>query len=327
MDNFEQRAMELIKKFWHVYLIDRSMEEFGQVFSQVSSDIVLIGTGKHELYEGIANLEDTMSNDLGGTQDVEFEIVDEWYSVQRITETVCVVYGTFWAREKTDSRRHIVADMDTRFTVVCRAEGDKIIICNLHHSTPSIDQQSGEFYPKTITERANEAMERYAQLESRVQHDQLTGLYNRDYATSFIEHYLSEQKACVLLVIDIDNFKAVNDTFGHLQGDEVLKRFAGILGSTFRKGDMIARVGGDEFVVLVKQTDPETSIDSRAKQVIAEFSNYLSASKGLESVSCSIGAAVAPQDGEDFTALFSAADQALYDVKFHGKSNLAYFSR
>ena len=323
MDQFEQHAVDAVRNLWATYLMKRTPGELHTLFELVSSDIVLIGTGKHEFYISLDSMKNLISDDLRDAPNVEFEVVDEWYAVQRVSQTVCVVYGTFWAREKNQLKKRVIADLDTRFSIVCCKQGDAVVITHVHHSVPSIDQQSGEFYPKTITEKANEAIERYAQLESRLQHDQLTGLYNRDYAETYIEHSLSEQTPSVLFVIDIDNFKIVNDTFGHLRGDEVLKHFAALLIESFHKDDMIARIGGDEFVVLMKQAEPLAAIEQRAGQLIANFSDYLSASPKLCAVSCSIGIAFAPQDGRCYRDLFGAADQALYQVKFSGKSAFA----
>lgn len=124
--------------------------------------------------------------------------------------------------------------------------------------------------------------------------------------------------------MDLDNFKLVNDTLGHQAGDKVLQAVARILKQNVKPEDIIGRYGGDEFVIVVKQV--------RNRKVLEELSHkILSAVVALDyhtqdgiELSCSLGAALAPQDGTDLNQLLYIADRRLYGAKRRGK-NLALF--
>ena len=324
MNSFHDECMNLVHTLWHTYLFSRSKKQFEQVIAQMDEGFVMIGTGKHEFYENLSSVLSILEKDQQDVGDTAFEIVDEWYAVQEVTEDVCMVYGTFWIREKSELEKHMIADMDTRFTVICRRDTDGVRLCSLHHSVSNIDQRAGEFYPKTITDKVNEMMHEYEILENRVQRDLLTGLYNRSYAESYIDQYFKDETCSgILLMLDIDNFKTVNDTLGHLHGDLLLKQFAKIVEDLFFKGDVISRVGGDEFLVLMKSSNTENAA-VKAHAILRRFNHYLSAFPTLSDVGCSIGIAAAPRDGMDFKTLYRNADRALYTVKNSGKHNFAF---
>lgn len=340
-DDFQERALQAVRFLWHTYLLNRTEKDFADLFAAVSEKLVLIGTGKHEFYQSGAAAIAAVGQDQADARGVEFEIVDEWYALQPIDDDACVVYGTFWAREKAGSRRPLVADMDTRFSVVCRRNGERVELCHIHHSVPNMDQAQNEYYPKSITQKANEALEQYAALQNRARSDSLTGLYNRAYAEAFIEDYLTHGPGRgVFFMIDLDDFKAVNDTLGHLAGDQVLRKFAAVLSSVFRAGDFLARIGGDEFAVLMMPPEHAAGAESagtkeacikaasrRAWEVIARFRRSMAEDEGMPDAGCSIGLAVAPDDGTTFRALYQHADEALYALKKSRKGGVAYRPR
>ena len=324
---FYRRAKELVRALWHIYLIDRTPENFRGLSNVLHEDLALIGTGKHELYQSLQQFLASLASDQQDVQDILFEIVDEWYAVQPITETVCVVYGTFWAREKTkEHRQRLIADMDTRFSVVCRARGDGISVLHVHHSVPSRDQMEGEFYPKSMLQQANEMLERYAILEKRVHCDSLTGLYNRDYAQTCIQQMLQKWPAAAFWMMDIDHFKRLNDHCGHPQGDAALCFFAKQLSRYFDECDCVARVGGDEFAVLMHSPGGVEVLGEKARALIQAFVQGLPPEQQQLGVSLSIGIALAPRDGTDFRTLYVNADRALYYAKAHRKGSHAFYS-
>jgi diguanylate cyclase (GGDEF)-like protein len=123
-------------------------------------------------------------------------------------------------------------------------------------------------------------------------------------------------------MIDIDHFKRVNDTHGHPQGDEVLRRLAAVFRETIRDCDYVARYGGEEFIVLLTEIEPHTSM------VAAERIRRRSAQESILSgdasinVTVSIGAAFFPGDGDTPQKLIQAADRALYDAKETGRNQI-----
>ncbi len=156
--------------------------------------------------------------------------------------------------------------------------------------------------------------------EEKSQIDLLTGLYNKLSFEEKSKRYLANRnqgEECSLFILDFDNFKHVNDNYGHLIGDETLKAFGKILQSDFRASDIVGRVGGDEFMVLVTGGMPEGYIKKRCDYVQHELNILrIGEAKGF---SCSIGVAVDAK-GVDFDTLYRSADDALYRAKENGKA-------
>jgi diguanylate cyclase (GGDEF)-like protein len=131
------------------------------------------------------------------------------------------------------------------------------------------------------------------------------------------------------VILDIDNFKKVNDLYGHDKGDEVLKAFADIITKSTRERDVIGRIGGDEFIIFLKNFKGETGISSLNERVNAELKERMKEMVGdliPFNVGVSIGVSFIPDDGRDYDILFRKADTALYQVKQHGKHGYNIFS-
>lgn len=162
-------------------------------------------------------------------------------------------------------------------------------------------------------------------LQDRAERDSLTGLYNKGAVQSLIEQYLDfYDSKSVLLIIDVDNFKQVNDRLGHLSGDVLLTSIADILQKQFRSMDIIGRIGGDEFIVLLRGVTDEAVAVRKSEQVLEEM-HLLKQHIPCE-ISCSIGIAMSPRDGTDYYTLFRNADIALYTAKLRGKDMYAFYS-
>lgn len=167
-----------------------------------------------------------------------------------------------------------------------------------------------------INDRKTEILE--AQMIARM--DPLTGLLNRRECIRRINQYMeSSHELAAFLLIDIDNFKRLNDTMGHLYGDNVLKSIARKLANTLRKDDIIARIGGDEFVVFLPGLDEKSSILPLLDTIHGLFSD-IAVFSGAPPVSISIGVCFYPKHGTDFTTLFAKADDSMYYAKEHGKN-------
>lgn len=168
-----------------------------------------------------------------------------------------------------------------------------------------------------------------AQLESnhRAHHDDLTGLANRAELTRGIEARLAAAAASgrsfALFYLDLDGFKAVNDSYGHGAGDAVLKRVAGRIKAVLREGDLGARLGGDEFVVLTDHVD-EDAARAFGRMLVSEISRNDDVGEVGCPVGVSIGIALAPRHGADAIRLLAAADDALYAAKTGGRGRVAF---
>ena len=156
--------------------------------------------------------------------------------------------------------------------------------------------------------------------------DALTGLYNRAYYEQTVQSQL-EQKAfdsAALIFIDVDDFKRVNDTFGHMFGDNVLCYVAKQILGIFRHSDVIARYGGDEFVVFAPSIQPEVLKD-RLQRLCNAFKFPYRGESIEYKVSVTLGAAMYPNDGGDYDTLLDHADCALYEAKNLGKDRFVLY--
>lgn len=159
--------------------------------------------------------------------------------------------------------------------------------------------------------------------EFHARHDMLTGLQNRSGLAKALEARIARpaaQRRLALIYLDLDGFKAVNDTYGHMAGDRLLQLVAERLRGLLRSGDLVARIGGDEFIVLSEQAET-ASLLGFGERLIHEISQpYELDNRHAVSVGASVGIAVAPEHGRDMASLLSVADAALYRAKSEGKS-------
>ncbi|PZU58647.1 MAG: bifunctional diguanylate cyclase/phosphodiesterase [Brevundimonas sp.] len=166
-------------------------------------------------------------------------------------------------------------------------------------------------------------------IEHLARHDGLTDLPNRTLFQERLEHALTRaartEEALAVLALDLDRFKAVNDIFGHAEGDRVLKSVADILRRCVRASDTVARLGGDEFVVLQVGADQPQAAQALADRILAAFRTEMDPALDPTAVGVSVGVAVHPTDGRDAEALRHAADIALYRAKTSGRGQAAFF--
>lgn len=161
------------------------------------------------------------------------------------------------------------------------------------------------------------------------QMDLLTGLFNKATMEGKIREKLTsavEGDFYALLMFDIDNFKYVNDTYGHPYGDALLKEIAHKIKGVFRENDIIGRAGGDEFMVLMRFDGDRTTITSRVDHLLKELSRTFLYDKKRYDVHVSVGISCYPFDGTRFYDLFRKADSALYRVKLKEKNSYCLFS-
>ena len=165
-------------------------------------------------------------------------------------------------------------------------------------------------------------------LQERAERDSLTRLLNKNAARKQAEEYLArypQGAECAMLIIDLDNFKQVNDRFGHLFGDTVLTRVSREISKLFREQDIVARIGGDEFLVLMRGVSQRNLLESRCQRLLNIFSGIFQNGKQNLPLSCSIGIALSPEHGTSYYELFNRADQALYRAKARGKNGFSFY--
>ncbi len=161
-------------------------------------------------------------------------------------------------------------------------------------------------------------------LKDGAERDSLTKLYNRATIQHKIDYELSSASkkgtSCVLYMIDLDDFKVINDTYGHLFGDAVLCEITSRIKSVFRGSDIIGRVGGDEFTVFIPDVPSFDFVMEKAESICSTLRNPVKFDAKGFSISCSVGIAISPQNGTVFKDLYESADEALYAAKAKGKN-------
>ena len=165
-------------------------------------------------------------------------------------------------------------------------------------------------------------------LRERAERDPLTGLLDKQTARKQIEEYLAQASGvepCAMLILDLDDFKQVNDRHGHLLGDELLTKAARKIEKRFRSQDIVARIGGDEFLVFLRGFSDRTLLENRCHQLLRDLRTVCAERRIQPSLSGSIGIAVSPEHGVDYETLFRHADEALYLAKAQGKNRAAFF--
>jgi len=172
-----------------------------------------------------------------------------------------------------------------------------------------------------------------AQLHQMAMYDHLTGLPNRTLFREVFQHEAAvakrEGSSLALLFVDLDRFKAINDSLGHAAGDNMLLAASERLRHTVRESDLACRVSGDEFLLLMREASPSDVVAHAAQRLISTLNAPLQLPEGLgtASVSASIGIAMFPRDGEDFDTLVRHADLAMYRAKQQGRSRYSFFQQ
>ena len=185
-----------------------------------------------------------------------------------------------------------------------------------------------------VTERTRELertiqslRERQRQLEVQAHYDALTGLANRkllqDRFQCAVERAKRSGDSFALLMIDLDGFKAVNDTYGHLAGDQVLVTIAQRLVAGSRNCDTAARIGGDEFVLIVEAIHDVAEVAGIAHKLVKALSQAIQIDDEIAvSIGASVGVALYPDDGAGLSQMLSVADLAMYECKSSGQMAL-----
>lgn len=162
-------------------------------------------------------------------------------------------------------------------------------------------------------------------------HDALTGLPNRLYLEQQLEHAIGiadrNQKLLAVMFIDLDNFKDINDSYGHDFGDQVLLQATQLLKQCLRAGDIVARLGGDEFIIVLENLTNKMSVNEVARKILGSFQSPLTVLDKKVSVHFSIGISLYPDNGATVTELMQNADIAMYQAKSGGKNAVEYFEQ
>ncbi len=220
-------------------------------------------------------------------------------------------------------RGETTGDDEFRFREVCGC----YIWCNVH-PTVFFDEQGIATRLIAVVSDIDRRKKESIVLRQQAEHDLLTGLYNRMTVMDRIDQVLGKSRKVerhALFVIDIDNFKSVNDQLGHLKGDELIIETATQIKRLFRQKDIVGRIGGDEFVVLLRDIASMELIVKKAENIQNAFGRSgVSTNVGI---SGSIGVSLYPYDGYSYRELFRKADSAMYAAKRSGKNSFRVYTR
>jgi len=169
----------------------------------------------------------------------------------------------------------------------------------------------------------DEQKKKELELEAAAQRDSMTGLLNHSSTISQISRFLRMEGSAgthALFIIDVDNFKSINDTYGHQYGDAVLMDVARTIQNVFRASDVLGRIGGDEFMLLMKNVGSERPVWRKAGELVHALQFSCGTAARETHISASVGIAICGSDGSEFEEIYSRADAALYKAKSKGKN-------
>ncbi|VVN36583.1 hypothetical protein PS645_05132 [Pseudomonas fluorescens] len=193
----------------------------------------------------------------------------------------------------------------------------------------SAREMDGRGFRGTATD-VTEEVEARRRIEFLSQHDALTGLPNRTRLQEFLDGKLKAmptvEQPLVMLSLDLDRFKPVNDLLGHAAGDLVLNEVSNRLADCVRHGDLVARVGGDEFVLILTDVSSQDEVEALCRRLIESIERPVEVEEQEVFVSASIGIAMAPNDACEATELLRYADIALYEAKSAGRNTWRFYA-
>lgn len=170
-----------------------------------------------------------------------------------------------------------------------------------------------------------------SKIQRLVYHDALTDLPNRLLAKERFEHAMATAKRkasqVCLMYLDLDNFKAINDSLGHQSGDEFLKETASRLKALIRESDTVCRQGGDEFLVILESIKSEEDITTTAEKILTAVKKPITINDSTVVSTVSMGITVAPNDGTDFDTICKEADMAMYHAKEQGRNGYCFYDQ
>lgn len=274
---------------------------------------------------------------ISGFEDYEEQLGDEIYDYRKMLATM--LRTTVHAEDREEFIKYL-----SPITVVEEFEkGKSEIIFDYRRLMPDgsyvwmhvlmalmRDTQSGDVKGFVQIKDIDIEKRQQIELKYKAERDLLTGLYNKGTTELMIAKRLLIGKenniSGVLYIIDIDNFKTINDRLGHLYGDAVLSELSESLRRAFREYDIVGRIGGDEFLVFAEGLHSKNSMAKKAKEICDAFLQTYANDKDEDyTVSSSVGIAIFPQDGEAFEELYKNADAALYVAKAAGKNGYTFY--
>lgn len=318
--DFHQRDIDLqalSKEIWVCYFT--AAEEDIETFRQIMApDCVIIGTGKHEVYEGGEEFIQAMEAVTAQRSHISFQLSEFWSRKCTLSEDFTLVYG--WLNAQGDMKKGRCSfQLDSSFTFLYQYRAGRWWLIYGMQAVSDQDQSGGECLPIALAGQIEQAWAQVDRMQALARRDSLTRLLNR---RAFEAELLRYRSGMVLaLFMDLDNFKEVNDTFGHAVGDLVLKKTAELMCHVFRENDHMARFGGDEFCALfpLRTRNHEELIKvatEKAQSMLQQVPIVVSMGQKEVRVTLSIGLCIHELNQDTATEdVFKMADQVMYEIK------------
>ena len=308
----------LTEKLWKLYFLGDGDETDAAARQLLDENCMVFGTGKDEVYYSREEMMQAIREVVKQRENIPFEFKDFHCFSRMLGPDACAVYGgvsIWWESED----RKILIDMESRFTMLYQQMEDGWKVVHIHQSVPNREQLPGEYYPKTLAEQTRRAWQIAVQMQDLAQRDGLTELINY---RGLVERWRSWKKEnSWVFILDLDNFKRINDTYGHLAGNRILKSVAEALWAAVRDGDVVCRAGGDEFVLLCGGIPNEEMAHKAARHILRALEEKGKSVPEWVGISAG-GTAVREEDSVE--QALDRADQALYQVKKSGKHNYLF---
>jgi len=312
-ENFFSSLLAWLNNIPQIHML--SILEFDEPFN--SGQKKLISEHGHSCklllhYKGNKEISDNTSNKLFRTADspqVRSEIV---FSLHRTSKYSTItlplsaegsIFGLLLLQFKTPDYIGIASELS------------KII---LSHLIPIRFRQAINTYNSRLIESNK-------QLMFETEHDALTGVYNRKFITESIQKEIDMQRPFALIMLDLDNFKLINDLYGHKSGDELLVLVAKKIAHQLKQSDSVARTGGDEFIILLRNIRAKTQILRVARRILQRIRSEMDSNFSV--IKASIGISRYPADGSLFDDILTKADAAMYESKRLGKNTITIFDK
>ncbi|WP_295584293.1 diguanylate cyclase domain-containing protein [uncultured Oscillibacter sp.] len=300
---------KLTRELWNIYFTGEEETGLRAMEELLDPSCVIIGTGRHEFYRKRSDFAAALCQEVAERQNIQFQFRDFWCDQSEISPDVSLVYGGLCIWWESEDRK-VKIDMDSRFSIVYRRTGDRWRAVHIHQSIPNLDQMDGEYYPKTLSEQVKESREKIEELTVLAERDSLTGLINLRTFRRYYQRW--DRDNAWLFIVDVDRFKQINDVHGHVAGNHVLEKIAGVLESTVRSSDLVCRMGGDEFLILCSGFDTEGKAGEfmhRLGRRVEEAGTGEPAWTGISVGMAHVGT------GESLESALARADSALYREK------------
>ena len=305
--------VDLTKRLWTKYFVGER-DKILEMLHLFQENSVVIGTGKHEFHTSLEQFREAIHVELRQRGDIHFQLEDFYCDEMVLTQEVRLIYGSchvFW--RGVDQPTCI--DMDCRFSILFKRVDGCWKVFHIHQSIPSADQLDGESYPWTLRQQVEQAQQQIESLTQLAETDGLTHLIN--YRSFQVRYENMEKHNSWLYVIDIDNFKGINDRYGHLSGNEALLNLANILSSAVRGEDLVCRMGGDEFVLLCTGLCTSRAAIALANRLLEQVRRQMKDHGTLDGISIGF---TKIREEESLDSAFLRADKALYLSKTSGKN-------